>query len=283
MDDDTSITRHARRALLAALLLVPIVAYLDYSTGTDASMLPFYLVPIAQAAWFAGKRAGIAVAVACGLAWLGVNAAPLLEGRQVAPAIAWNAAVRLGLFLAATYIISLQRALQKSLAREQALARTDHLTGALNARAFQEAATRELARCSRFGHPISLIYFDVDNFKAVNDRFGHSEGDRLLRSLVSAIAPGLRQVDVIARLGGDEFGVLLPETAGDAGTAVAQKVQGAFGVVSAREGWPASLSVGVVTYRTPPRSLDAMLKDADAQMYEAKNTGKNRVSTRVVA
>ncbi len=175
----------------------------------------------------------------------------------------------------------LQRELRQSLKREQELSRTDYLTGALNKRAFVETAKSEIERSSRFGHPFSILYLDVDGFKGVNDTRGHSEGDQLLKRLVATTSSAIRQVDVLARVGGDEFVALLPETAAAASTVVASKIRDAFAVALVGRGWPVTLSIGVVTYLRPPVSFEAMLSAVDAQMYEAKKAGKDRVSSTV--
>jgi diguanylate cyclase (GGDEF)-like protein len=119
---------------------------------------------------------------------------------------------------------------------------------------------------------------DVDNFKEVNDRYGHSTGDAVLRTVGQTIRATLREVDVIARLGGDEFVILMPETGDSAAEAVVARVRQHVNAVVARGGWPISFSIGVVTWTTPPRTVDFMLKRADDAMYAVKNEGKNRVA-----
>jgi len=112
----------------------------------------------------------------------------------------------------------------------------------------------------------------------VNDQYGHSTGDAVLRTVGQTIKQNLRELDVIARLGGDEFVILMPETDDGAAKAVVQRMQQNLAAMSARERWPISFSIGVVTWLTPPRTVDFMLKQADDAMYAIKNSGKDHIA-----
>ena len=109
-------------------------------------------------------------------------------------------------------IIALLSSLRRSHAAERRLARTDPLTGIANPRSFVEAANAELERQLRFQRPLTVAYLDLDNFKTVNDRFGHRTGDEVLSAVARALRESTRATDHLARLGGDEFAVLMPET-----------------------------------------------------------------------
>ncbi|MCA1814852.1 MAG: GGDEF domain-containing protein [Acidobacteria bacterium] len=152
------------------------------------------------------------------------------------------------------------------------------MTGATNRRSFFEAAQIEINRARRHRHPFSVAYIDVDNFKWLNDRHGHAAGDALLRDAARAIKETVREVDMVARLGGDEFAVLLPETGEAAARAVVSRVRESLNEVAARGTSRVTFSIGVVTWTTPPRTADMMIRQADAAMYEVKRTGKNRVA-----
>jgi len=121
----------------------------------------------------------------------------------------WNMSVRLGTFLIITFLLS---TLKSALEHEKELARTDSLTGIANRRYFIELANMEINRACRYKHPFTIVHIDLDNLKAVNDRFGHSTGDTVLRLVVNTIQNNIRATDIVARLGGDEFVILLPET-----------------------------------------------------------------------
>src|SRR5256714_10898845 len=193
---------------VASLLLVILLGVVDYLNGPDISLLIFYVVPVLVAAWYAGRRAGYFVCVASGLAWL--VGAYFTTGHFSHPLIAyWNVAVRLGSMLIRARLVA---SFKPSLEHERELARTDYLTDAFNGRSFGEMAGAEIERARRHAHPFTVAYIDVDDFKLVNDRQGHSAGDRLLKTIADTVRENVRAIDLVARLGGDEFAVLMPET-----------------------------------------------------------------------
>ncbi len=149
-------------------------------------------------------------------------------------------------------------------------------------RAFLTSAEAELERSRRYRHQLSLLYLDVDDFKAVNDRLGHGEGNRLLRRLTVVLTAELRSVDLAARLGGDEFAVLMPETGSRAARQLAGRLLAALSAEQASDGAPLSCSCGLVTFRLPPESVDALLEAGDRLMYEAKAAGKGRLQSMVL-
>ena len=167
--------------------------------------------------------------------------------------------------------------LNRALDREKKRATIDPLTGAANLRHFQEELRCEIERCGRHSRVFSVAYLDLDNFKVVNDTQGHAEGDKVLRLIVEAAFKRLRKTDLIARTGGDEFALILPETdaptvetpIGDVTSEMIERLQ--------QGGWPVTISCGVVTFRTPPRSVAEAMKAADQLMYEVKRSGKNAI------
>jgi diguanylate cyclase (GGDEF)-like protein len=124
--------------------------------------------------------------------------------------------------------------LRSAMEREKEAARTDSLTGAMNSRAFGELATAELHRARRYERPFTIAYVDIDDFKAVNDRFGHSSGDTLLRLVAETMKHNSRAVDVIARVGGDEFVILFPETGPGPAHVVTQICKSGFSMSSSK-------------------------------------------------
>jgi diguanylate cyclase (GGDEF)-like protein len=257
-----------------ALLLVLTQSIVNYLAGPDFSFVLFYLLPVSVVAWLVGRRAGFVVALACVVGYfLTEFLSAHFDGRTYLTVI--NAFARLGAFLFVVYFVS---ALRRSHQHERELARTDELTGATNRRSFFEAAQSEINRARRHRHPFTVAYIDVDNFKGLNDRSGHAAGDALLRETTGAIKATVREIDLVARLGGDEFVVLLPETDEEAAHAVVSRVRKCLDDLAARRGWQVTFSIGVVTWTTPPRTVDTMIRQADDTMYEVKNTGKNRVA-----
>lgn len=256
----------------AALLMTGALGLIDYYVVPTTG--PLYLTPVAMAAWLAGGRAGVLVAIAASLTSL-AGELPIVESGAITSSLAaWNAVANLLVWAPAALILDL---LHDELLRAQTTALTDHLTGAGNARAFTEAAEAEIRRAGRYGRPLSMAYIDVDNFKAVNDHFGHSGGDEVLRLIATTLRAHLRLTDCVARLGGDEFGLLLPETDAAQAHRAVDNVRAALGAAMAGHGFDVTFSIGVMTFMSPPASVDDLVRQADALMYEVKNGSKNAV------
>jgi diguanylate cyclase (GGDEF)-like protein len=122
-----------------------------------------------------------------------------------------------------------------------------------------------------------MVCLDLDNFKTVNDRFGHSTGDILLRFVAQTLQENIRVTDTVARLGGDEFAILLPETGRNVAEVIMQKIQKINLDIMRRHGWPVTLSIGVVSFTSPPSTVDETLRISDQLMYSAKNNGRNSI------
>jgi len=152
------------------------------------------------------------------------------------------------------------------------LADQDVLTPLLNRRAFIRELNRVIAFAQRYGGPASLIYFDLNGFKAVNDRFGHAAGDIALRAVAERLAANVRESDIVGRLGGDEFGVILVHADRAAATAKAESLASAVEAEPVQCGeWLAPLKISYgVRQVTPGITADLLLADADAAMYGRK-------------
>ncbi|HEX6558243.1 MAG TPA: GGDEF domain-containing protein [Longimicrobiales bacterium] len=260
---------------VAVALLLAAITVVDAVSG-EISFSIFYLLPVSMLAWYRGwYHARVAVLVAT-LMWLlaDVVANPQHSGSFIQY---WNAVVSFGVFAIVGYTLS---RLRIAVDEEQRLARTDILTGAANNRSFTEFIAREVARQQRYNHPLSMAFLDCDDFKLVNDRFGHAKGDELLRTIAANIQSELRTVDMVARLGGDEFAVVLPESNAYAADTVSHKVRSAL--LAATTEYNVTFSIGVVTYLEPAGSTDELLHTADQVMYEAKRAGKNMIRHRVI-
>jgi len=160
-------------------------------------------------------------------------------------------------------------------------AQTDPLTQIANRGHFMEIAKQELARCKRYGHPVSVWMIDVDNFKSVNDRYGHHGGDVALQSLVVTSRQALRDWDIMGRMGGEEFAVMLPETDGAQALQVAERLrQGVAATAIPIEGGEVvriTVSTGVTTSCGDDSTVETLLARADQALYEAKRTGRDKV------
>ncbi len=167
--------------------------------------------------------------------------------------------------------------LESALSRARAAAVTDTLTGVLNRRGFGQAHEREAARSRRNGSPLALALIDLDDFKRLNDTFGHHAGDQALIHLVRIVRSALRPSDILGRFGGEEFVVMLPDTGLDeAVTALTRFQRQLADCRVAGSGVALTFSAGVVV-QAPGESLAESIERADAATYAAKRAGKNRV------
>ena len=156
---------------------------------------------------------------------------------------------------------------------------TDALTQTWNRRYLTEALDRELNRSARYDRPLSLITFDIDHFKKINDAWGHVAGDAVLRQLAGAIKAKLRLQDIFARTGGEEFCILLPEVPLESARVIAEKIRGiAERTLTRHDGQEirCTISVGISAFDAATNSVDLLYQAADARLYEAKNGGRNR-------
>jgi diguanylate cyclase (GGDEF)-like protein len=171
--------------------------------------------------------------------------------------------------------------IKESLEREQLLARTDGLTGLYNYRYFFEIASREFSASLRYQRVFSIIIFDTDHFKQVNDTLGHLAGDKLLVTLAQTLAAQMRGTDVPARYGGDEFVILLPETRALQAFQIAERirvnVETALREVNQGR-FVNTLSMGVAELCTDPvdKNIEQVVQRADQALYQAKQAGRNR-------
>jgi diguanylate cyclase (GGDEF)-like protein/putative nucleotidyltransferase with HDIG domain len=156
------------------------------------------------------------------------------------------------------------------------VARVDALTGLLNRRGFEELMEVELARATRTGQPVSLLVGDLDHFKAINDNFGHGEGDRVLQRFSELVRTTKRAIDGAARIGGEEFALILPATDPRGAYLVAERLRRRVRAAEPGSGPSYSISIGVATGLQHGTSADALLHSADQALYMAKRLGRDR-------
>jgi diguanylate cyclase (GGDEF)-like protein len=269
-----SSTQSKWRWAIFTLALVAVVGLLDYLTEPEISIAFLYLIPVAVGAWFVGKSFGIAISVFIVAIWI-VGEFTAGKVYSSVSIYYWYAATRLVFCVAvALLLIRLKRALNA----ERALSRLDFLTGVMNSRSFYESAAMEIERCSRYGRTFSVAYMDMDNLKAINDKFGHSKGDDILRAIAGTIKKNLRRTDIVARIGGDEFVILFPETECKAADKAIKKIQHALRHKKNIRRFSISFSIGILTCQSCPSSIDKMIEIVDSLMYSVKNHGKNGIA-----
>ena len=159
-------------------------------------------------------------------------------------------------------------------------AQTDPLTGALNRRAFMARGGGLAQRHQYEGAPLCLLFLDLDHFKSLNDRFGHSGGDDVLMTFVTVVHANIRPTDFLFRIGGEEFCCLLPHTRTDQARIVAERIRQQFEMATVDvAGTPvkATVSLGIASTEAFGHDLDTLMRRADMAVYAAKRQGRNRV------
>lgn len=257
---------------LVALAIIALIALIDLEVGHEIAVSIFFLAPIAISTWYCSHRAGIIFCFLSAIIWFFIDYFGHAYSNPVAPY--WNGLVRLGFFLVTEELLN---QLRVRLGVEAKLSRMDSLTGLLNMRGFTESAEKLFGLAVRHKRPVVLAYFDLDNFKKVNDEQGHSEGDKVLQVIGKKLLTSLRATDVAGRLGGDEFAIVLPETYEAGAKPMFDTLRGVLLQEMQRYNWPISFSIGVVYFDSPPSNLDEAIKIADSLMYRVKASGKNNI------
>jgi diguanylate cyclase (GGDEF)-like protein len=255
--------------LVLGVVFSCLTGIIDHITPNEAIFSIMYLLPISLSAWLTGKRTGNLVALLCGTIWSFDN--PRSKSIFI---LAWNFFSITAAFLLVSILVAKVRQMLES---EKKLASKDPLTGVMNMRAFSEVVDYEILRLQRENNAFSLAYLDLDNFKAVNDCYGHKMGDILLKSFVDCLTENLRKTDVVARAGGDEFILFFPDTGRDAVRVVLEKIQEKLSDLAEINRWPVTVSAGVMSCSQGGCTLDEIISAADKLMYEVKATGKNNI------
>jgi diguanylate cyclase (GGDEF)-like protein len=276
-----SLDRHARVVMLGlAAFGVVVIGAVDYFSGQEisASVSFFYLGPFALAAWYVGRFAGVAISLIFGVGWY---IADIVSDSQYSHHTIpiWNAFIRFAFCLVMSLLLT---ALRASSLHQRHLAETDGLTELYGRRAFENRLEHDLALAQRHKSAVTLAYLDLNNFKAVNDTYGHNEGDRVLRTTGRVLKDSVRLADTAARIGGDEFALVLPDTDNlGAQQVIANLARGLQKALTSSK-LEVGFSIGVVTFLNPDLSVARAVDAADAVMYEVKRKGKGTVAFSVL-
>jgi diguanylate cyclase (GGDEF)-like protein len=256
------------------VLIALVLGVFNYFVGPEVGFSIFYLVPVGLVAWYSGRQLGFAVSGIAAILWF---LADVFGGAAYAHTwiYLWNTLVVLGFFLIVATLVSIW---QRTSSANLALSRTDPITGAISAPYFYDLAKIELSRSNRYKRPLTMAYFDLDDFQAVNDRFGRSVGDEVLHSVGTVVRRQIRTVDIFARRGDDEFVLLMPETGEVEAQAVVSRIRQRLSNEMQAGGWPVTFSIGVVTFVKIPKGVEDMVKMAADVMLPVKSGGKNGVS-----
>ena len=224
--------------------------------------------------------AGVLTAILAAGCWLAADVA----GSDDLGVSLWNGLTRVVIYTATAFLIyrvrldrdeldALNGRLQEALQREATLARTDVLTALPNARAFLEQLPRDLARSTREKKPLAVLYLDVDDFKTVNDRYGHAAGDDVLRRVAAIITESVRAGDLVARMGGDEFTAVLWGADATTAAVVAQRVSAR--VLSLAAEYPEArlgISIGIADGAAANGDAEQLIRLSDRSMYAVKES-----------
>lgn len=256
--------------LTLSILAVILISFMSYYTG-DFSLEVVYALVILLSSWYAGRLQGLIVTILSGV---GIVLSYYFFNVQ---SLAMHY-VNMGLeIVVLTTICILTSALREHHLKAEYMASYDSLTGVSNRNSFFLLAQQILHEASRHKRPFTVAFFDLDNFKQVNDRKGHLEGDKALKLVADAIRSNLRQADIVARFGGDEFVVLLPETDHSVADSVLRKLQSKLLDAMKENNWPITFSIGAVTCKSFHFTIDELLHLADSYLYSVKSLSKNDI------
>jgi diguanylate cyclase (GGDEF)-like protein len=263
---------------IASTVAVGVVALLD--TGISSPILLLLYLPLVYGALMFTPRAAaaggvtalvvVSVVASVGGHFRGTEGWTLMLFGTLAGAAALSVAAAVN----RSHIESHQRRL---LAQVAELALTDELTGCAVRRVLGQRAGEEIERALRTGSPLSLLMIDVDQFKAVNDNYGHVVGDRVLSAIGRILLANVRPFDVASRLGGDEFALLLPETDAPGAVHVAERI---FRELAGTGEVPVTLSIGVSSLDPTTPTVEHLFDEADMALYQVKRAGRDAIAVR---
>jgi diguanylate cyclase (GGDEF)-like protein len=263
---------------LASTLAVGLEAMLD--SGIRSPILLVLYLPIVYGALMFTPRA----ALACGVSALAVVAGVAALSRDFGAVEGWGfmlfgtvagaAALSVAAAVNRSHIEAHEQRLLVQLAD---LAATDELTGCVVRRVVRQRCEEEIERALRTRGSLSLLMIDVDEFKTINDNFGHVVGDRVLATIGGILRDHVRPFDVVSRLGGDEFAVLLPETDTTGAVQVAERV---FRDLAPRTEVPVTLSIGVSSLDRSTPTVEHLFDEADMALYQVKRAGRDAIAVR---
>lgn len=263
-----------RRSIIYGFAAFFVIFWIDYVTSYEINISVLYLFPILIITQSCGLRSGIGMSLACSISIKFTN---FISGQQYSHSLYFILDGLVTFFTFSTISV-LADAVYSSYIQEQSLARLDSLTQISNRRSFFELAEIELMRCQRHSRVFNLIVVDVDNFKFINDSFGHLEGDKILQLIARTIANNIRRTDIVARLGGDEFAIILTDISKSNAIDVTNKIRLLLSKAMVSCPYSVTLSFGIASCEDKTSKIEEILLRADMAMYAAKQSGGDIVS-----
>lgn len=277
---DDALNRATERSVaVIAVPLVFVIGWLDYVTGPEVGLSLLYLLVISVAAWRGKYRTGLFAAVMAAICW--TLADVTWRETSYLPITLWNGSTRLAIYCTTAYLISrVQRdradlrqvndVLQQALERQSTLARIDPVTALENRRAFYERVRSEAATARRLNEPLRLYFVDLDDFKSVNDRYGHTTGDAVLKRVGEIILQVVSSTDHVARIGGDEFAIVSRNNGKDASVVVNELASAVAALRDTYDRTRLGATIGFAEFREIPENIEIMIRAADEAMYSRK-------------
>ena len=259
--------------IFCAFLLVFLVSLVESSTGYYVRITFFYGFFVLLVSWYLGNTWGIMFTFLSACIWFFMNFQQLPAGVSHIVHY-WNALSLLLILSMISYVVSALK-MEKA---EAAFAVEDMLTGALNVRGLKERLSDIVTRTHlKKSKSFSAVYIDLDNFKKVNDKFGHREGDKVLRTIGKVIRYHIREVDIFARVGGDEFVLIIPDIGDNIVVKRIHLIRKILLQAMKKRKWPVTFSIGLANFHKIPKNIMEIVGIADETMYLAKKEGKNRI------
>lgn len=264
--------------VLASLAGLPALHWVCAVSGPYSEPAILGCLYAGLAAWFLGRLPGYISSLGASLVITQIIPEQAPANAPLAGVI-WMVVSRPVITMLAAHLVS---QLKTVLDREMSMARQDPLTGVNNRLAFEEKAARAVRRAKLRRQPLTVAFIDCDNFKDVNDRYGHEVGDDLLKVIGQTLLKSVRPTDLVARIGGDEFAVIFNDATGSSAHLAVRRLKQVLNEELHSKGYDVTLSIGVATFNSVPEGLKDLTRVADRLQYSAKKTGKNAVIYGVV-
>jgi len=261
-----------------SIITLVLITCFDFISGGRYAFSVFYVIPVAILSWYIGKRYSVPTAVFIGFIEAFIKFKDFSDSSSLYYYYL-NTAISCVTFTAISFAITKCKSI---FLNEKTLARVDFLTGIPNWKSFTECVDREIERAKREKQTLSIAYIDCDNFKSINDEYGHDEGNKALQIIAKSMKRNIRKIDYVARVGGDEFVMLLVGANAKNAYAIMDKVKKVLNFEMKSNNYAVTFSVGLSTFEHVPSSAEEMIKVSDFLMYEVKNTSKDSIKSEVV-
>lgn len=256
---------------IVAVFSVFLIGYLHYFVGPLFEFHLFFFIPIIIASWFISQFFSYLILMLVIALWT-LGDYLIIKGTTNLFPFVFNAIMHALIIIYLNYLLGYIRQL---LIKESQLAREDSLTKIPNRRGFYEYGETAFSTANRLQLPITSIFIDLDEFKSINDTYGHKIGDQVLYETAQTIKESIRKTDVVGRLGGDEFCIILLNVGSKQAKDFSESLRNKLNEKLGHHGWKPTFSMGVVSYESTPVSFQDLIQRADSLMYQVKKNGRN--------